>query len=689
MIADRFGPRCGGVVQETTWSLHRAAPWAILTVPMQIPLRLLALLAFAVPWLASAETRRAVVVGIDDYESAGSGAAGRASWSNLDGAVSDAKAMRGLLVEKWGFAAENVVLLTNASATRTALLKALRTQLVEASQPGDVALLYFAGHGSRVRFTTGRVDESIVPSDARAGAADIRDRELQRILHDALDRGARVWTLFDSCHSGGLTRGRKGRARSLPLVEMGGPPPDEPVLAPASSRGAIVMAAAQDSQLAWEAEDAAGRSRGLFSIALEKAMREAAVDESLETLFRRVSAFVRDARAGDEPQDPVLAAPPEAGRRPLFSVAKGSGRMPVPLLSFDGETGRLGAGKLVGLTEGSTLTSGDGAVRVEVTEVAAASSSLRLVSGPRARMVAGLPLFVATVATAAKPDLRVFLAASTDVFGEVQARVPAGVLAPAAEVVQAIVPGQGALARVARGTSAEADYALVSRRNGAVVEHAWMRLGSSALPPNTEWVETPSKLVTQLSSLAAIAGWLALPERVDPAFPYRLAFVDLAQADPKRRFVTAGIVREGRSYALALVATRGQPAPIEPRWIYVFAIWADGSRSLVFPPRETGDVGNELPPARPADVHADCLGSVDARAPLVYCLPYVRIEPAAPFGHDTWVLVATREKLPDPTLLEGRRLRGEPSGEERPLEEWLVQRLSLESAPAKGAGDTK
>ena len=44
-------------------------------------------------------------------------------------------------------------------------------------------------------------------SDAYKGGFDVRDREMARIFNAALDKGIHLTAIFDSCHSGGISRG--------------------------------------------------------------------------------------------------------------------------------------------------------------------------------------------------------------------------------------------------------------------------------------------------------------------------------------------------------------------------------------------------------------------------------------------------------------------------------------------------
>ena len=147
------------------------------------PLSVFLLLALALTvQAANASTRRAVVIGIDKYAPAApksgettSQNTERSGWYDLDGAVNDAMAMRDVL-SLHGFESDNVAVLLNDDASREAILEALRSVLVEQSEPGDIAFFYFAGHGSQVANSSevDGLDETLVPADANEGAWDIR-----------------------------------------------------------------------------------------------------------------------------------------------------------------------------------------------------------------------------------------------------------------------------------------------------------------------------------------------------------------------------------------------------------------------------------------------------------------------------------------------------------------------------------
>jgi len=95
----------------------------------------------------------------------------------------------------------------------------MQKYLVDVPQKGDTVVFYDASHGSlRVNSKGNKLtvlvggqyvhaDSTMVPSDAYKGGYDVRDREMTRIFNAALDKGVHLTVIFDSCHSGGISRG--------------------------------------------------------------------------------------------------------------------------------------------------------------------------------------------------------------------------------------------------------------------------------------------------------------------------------------------------------------------------------------------------------------------------------------------------------------------------------------------------
>lgn len=340
-------------------------------------------LVLLAPLLSSplrAETRRALLIGIDRYQApttAASPATPLASsrvWTDLDGSVNDVDALQAMLVANYGFAPENILILRDEEAGRERILAAIREHLIAPAKPGDAHLFYFAGHGSQVYNSRSdepdKKDETLVPADAVRGARDIRDKELSRLFNDVLDRGAALTVILDSCHSGSGTRGRaatKSRFVEPDTRDMAAFATDPPdARPPPEQRGALILAAAQDFEEAKESRDEeTSQSHGAFSLALLRALRVADGQESARQLFQRVRALLRNQGRA---QEPVLSG---AAERPPFGKAAGGGGAVAVLHA--GEDGvELQGGLAAGLRPGTELKPGgaarDQALRLRVVE---------------------------------------------------------------------------------------------------------------------------------------------------------------------------------------------------------------------------------------------------------------------------------------------------------------------------------
>ena len=85
--------------------------------------------------------------------------------------------------------------------TRLNILQTL-TQILQRMVKDDVFILHYSGHGtflrSRQSVESDGCDEFIVPLDFKV----IKDDELNTLLSQHMKSGTKMFTLFDSCHSG-------------------------------------------------------------------------------------------------------------------------------------------------------------------------------------------------------------------------------------------------------------------------------------------------------------------------------------------------------------------------------------------------------------------------------------------------------------------------------------------------------
>ena len=395
---------------------------------------------------AAAQTRRALLIGINTYQPEGTQAQhpagciyGRCelgSFTNLEGAVNDAQSMADLLTSpKFGFPADQVVMLTNpaparprpgvvvlpaAETTRDGILAAMQKYLVDVPGRGDTVVFYDASHGSlrvnskgtkltvRVNGEYVHADSTLVPADAYKGGYDVRDREMTRIFNAALDKGIHLTVIFDDCHSGGAVRGLKYpglnyRERTLafdPRDINEAPdvlPNRQPRPAPTerAENPALVLSAAQQDQSAKEAapSDTLTEAHGAFTSALLEALHVLPADAPAALVYQRVKAVLEGSNVPE--QEPDLDATAARRQQPLFGgVRSDSSRVRTAALMTD-EDGAvwLDIGHVSDIGVGSEFTSITGKappIKLRVSDMQGiARSTAKVISPPGATVPAG------------------------------------------------------------------------------------------------------------------------------------------------------------------------------------------------------------------------------------------------------------------------------------------------------------
>jgi len=386
---------------------HSPNVHAFIALPIRRLLHLAALVATVLVTAtdADAQTKRAVLVGINRYDAVTSPTGSQFTTTrritNLNGAVNDATAMRDVLVSRFGFPQQNAALLTDGTATREAIVAAVNQMLAQ-SQRGDVVVFFYAGHGSQRRNTLNnspsRLDQTIVTADANIGAFDIRDKELARLFNPFLDKGVELILIFDSCHSGSITRGGLSAAveRWAAIDERDAADPGLGVDESPDRRGALVISAAQDYQSALERAGPSGEPRGVFTVALLETLNNVSPGESAVNVFRRMRARMQ---MDGLPQEPVLDATSDRQLRPLFGgAAVGDGSTSVAVLRLVSGGVELQGGPALGIRGGAVLrklsSGADSTVRITVDTVLGISRTRgRVTTGDAARVQVG-DLFV-------------------------------------------------------------------------------------------------------------------------------------------------------------------------------------------------------------------------------------------------------------------------------------------------------
>jgi formylglycine-generating enzyme required for sulfatase activity len=147
------------------------------------------------PARSSYRRRHALVVGIDTYEDP--------RYPDLAYAAADARAVAGLLVERYGFRPEDVRLILDQDATRAALAEALDEWICDRARVGedDLVVFFFAGHGATRDLEHGPRGY-LVPVDGRPeGWGDLIGMNLLEDVSEAIPAKHALFVL-DCCFGG-------------------------------------------------------------------------------------------------------------------------------------------------------------------------------------------------------------------------------------------------------------------------------------------------------------------------------------------------------------------------------------------------------------------------------------------------------------------------------------------------------
>ncbi len=144
-------------------------------------------------------SRKALIVGINYVGTS----------SALNGCVNDALNVKSFLIKEYGLEVENIHLMTEAGPnelcpTRANIMEQIDWLVKDATEASRL-FMHYAGHGTQIADKNNdendRRDECICPLDyASAGLID--DDDLRCKLVDPLPKGAKLFGLFDCCHSG-------------------------------------------------------------------------------------------------------------------------------------------------------------------------------------------------------------------------------------------------------------------------------------------------------------------------------------------------------------------------------------------------------------------------------------------------------------------------------------------------------
>ncbi|KAL4808493.1 caspase domain-containing protein [Aspergillus unguis] len=210
--------------------------------------------------------RKALLIGINYFGQKG----------QLRGCINDVKNMSTYLNQNFGYAREDMVLLTDdqqnpmSQPTKANILRAMHW-LVKDARPNDSLFFHYSGHGGQTPDLDGDeddgYDEVIYPVDFRV-AGHIVDDEMHRIMVNSLQPGVRLTAIFDSCHS--------GSALDLPYIYSTSGILKEPNLAKEAGQGLLGVISSY----------ARGDMGGMMSTAVGFLKKAAKGDEAYERTKR-------------------------------------------------------------------------------------------------------------------------------------------------------------------------------------------------------------------------------------------------------------------------------------------------------------------------------------------------------------------------------------------------------------------
>ncbi len=137
----------------------------------------------------------ALIIGINDYT----------EWPPLQTAVNDARGLRTVLIKRYGYHPDHIILRTDAEATRGRIVNDLRSIAAGLSDTENL-LIFFAGHGQLDDITN---DGYWIPVEGklRDPCTWITNSTIKNVLTSEKVQGKNILVIADSCYSGTLLRG--------------------------------------------------------------------------------------------------------------------------------------------------------------------------------------------------------------------------------------------------------------------------------------------------------------------------------------------------------------------------------------------------------------------------------------------------------------------------------------------------
>ncbi len=272
-----------------------------------------------------AQNKYALIVGVNNYYNS----PGVLNELSLHGCVNDAKSIKGLLVNRFGFSENNITAIYNGSATAENLQNAFQ-QILNKCKAGDAVVFYFSGHG--VWFTNNYdlndtikkgMSQAICLSNLYAPHLGclMRDATLKKIFNQFVDKRVILTSIFDCCFSGNLAMdmvmfrhnnykylNSPENSKSMPMYYNLKDPlivfDAEQIRRPSErfNSGFLSLSGATDVQKGQEITDESGFKHGVFTKALLQVYKTNSASLPVNILFQKIDSCVQLQRY---PQTPV------------------------------------------------------------------------------------------------------------------------------------------------------------------------------------------------------------------------------------------------------------------------------------------------------------------------------------------------------------------------------------------------
>lgn len=260
---------------------------------------------------------------------------GGSYYPNLGGCVKDISNVESFLKSNLGLKDENIIKLTATDVgkdepgeppeswpTYENMVAAFK-KITDMASKGDRVYIHYSGHGGRSKTSWPKLkgskglDESLVPTNiGRSESRYFRDLEIAYLLKSMVEKGIIATVVFDSCHSGGATRGlAKSRVRGVSQIDVADRPKESLVASEEelemalsgkakATRGAqasmwlpepegyVLMAACRPTESANEAIIDGAESAGVFTYWLLDSMRQIRPGSTYRDLHNRILAKV-------------------------------------------------------------------------------------------------------------------------------------------------------------------------------------------------------------------------------------------------------------------------------------------------------------------------------------------------------------------------------------------------------------